>query len=215
MPIILDVEQGTTAWQMARIGLPTASCFDKIITEKSMKPSAQAFGYACRLLAEQKSGQPLDNATSGFMQRGSLQERNAVRLYEFQHDVETTAVGFVLRDDRRVGCSPDRFVGTDGLLEIKSPAMHTHVEYLLDDEGVGYRAQCQGQLWLCERDWIDTASYCPEWPTALVRQYRDEKFIAALAKAVDDFLVVVEMCKARLIAKGCVFPALETGERAA
>lgn len=210
--ITLDVQQGTTEWAQARLGIPTASAFGKIITPKTMKLSAQAEEYAHRLLAEQILGEPLDDATSGFMQRGSLQEQKAVAYYELQQDVETTPVGFILRDDRKVGASPDRLVGTTGLLEVKCPAAHTHIGYLLDEEGIGYRCQVQGQLWIAEREFVDTISYNPFMPTAIVRQHRDEKFIAALATAVDQFLAVMEICKATLIAKGCTFPPLAAAE---
>jgi hypothetical protein len=108
----------------------------------------------------------------------------------------------VLRDDRRVGCSPDHFVDDKGLLEIKVPAADTHIAYLLDEQGIGYRAQVQGQIWLCEREWCDTLSWHPEMPSALVRQYRDDMFIAALSKAVDQFLELVDDMKAKLIARG-------------
>lgn len=203
--IRLDVVQGTSEWQSARLGIPTASCFDKIITPKTMKLSGQSDGYAHQLIAEQILGEPLDNATSGFMQRGTLLEQRAVSWYELQHDLDTDPVGFVLRDDRRVGCSPDRFVGASGLLEVKCPAADTHVGYLLDDEGIGYRAQVQGQLWICEREWIDTLSYSPRMPNALVRQHRDEEFITKLAAAVEQFLSSIEDFKARLERKGVVF----------
>lgn len=213
--ITLDVLQGTTEWAQARLGIPTASCFDQIITPKTMKPSASAEKYAARLLAEQILGEPLDDATSGFMQRGTLQEQKAVTYYELQQDVETTPVGFILRNDRKVGATPDRLVGSDGLLEVKCPAAHTHVLYLLDDEGIGYKAQVQGQLWIAEREYVDTISYNPFMPTAIVRQRRDEKFIAALAQAVADFLGLMEQMRARLIAKGCVFPTTTKEARVA
>lgn len=196
--IILDCEQGSAEWFAARLGIPTASRFDEIITEKKMEFSKSSSKYMYQLLAEQHLGVALDNGTFGFMQRGSLQEKHAVDFYELKKDCDTEKVGFVLRDDRKVGCSPDRFVGENGLLEIKAPAAQTHVGYLLDDQGIGYKAQVQGQLWLCEREWIDTISYNPEMPSALVRQTRDEVFISNLASAVDRFLEMMYDAKLRL-----------------
>lgn len=196
--IRVDVEQGTTEWAMARLGIPTASNFDKIITPKTMKFSSQSADYAYRLLAEQHLGEPLDNATSGFMQRGSVMEQRAISYYEMQRECDADRVGFILRDDRRVGCSPDALVGNDGLLELKVPAAHTHVGYLLDAEGIGYKAQVQGQLWVCERDWIDTLSWNPYMPSALVRQPRDETFIKALVQCVEQFLEFMLESKIRL-----------------
>jgi hypothetical protein len=49
-----------------------------------------------------------------------------------------------LREDGRVGCSPDGFIGDDGILEIKCPKPENHIGYLLDVEGIGYRCQVQG-----------------------------------------------------------------------
>jgi hypothetical protein len=204
--IILDVVQGTTEWAEARIGIPTASRFDEILTPKTMKVSASAAKYAWELIAEQLLGEAMDQATSGFMLRGSIMEKKALQFYELQKDVDTKAVGFVLRDDRRVGCSPDRFVGSDGLLEIKVPSAENHIGYLLDDQGIGYRCQVQGQLWLTGRAWCDTLSYHPQLPPALVRQQRDEEFIAKLAAAVDEFLGTVEQMKTKLTAKGLFQP---------
>jgi hypothetical protein len=202
--IRLDLEQGSPEWFNARLGIPTASQFDRIITNKTMKLSEQSTKYAHQLIAEAWLGIALDAASSGFMQRGVEMEESAVSFYELKRDTDTETVGFVLRDDRRVGCSPDRFVGENGLLEIKCPSAAVHVGYLLDAEGIGYRAQCQGQLWLCEREWVDTLSYHPELPPALVRQHRDEEFIAKLAAAVDQFLSFVVECKLRLAAMGYI-----------
>lgn len=200
--IILDVEQGSPEWAAARVGIPTASQFDRILTPKSMKPSASAEKYAWELLAAQILGHEIDGASTGFMARGTILETKAVDYYEFDRDVETEKIGFVLRDDRRVGCSPDRLVGTAGLLEIKVPSAASHIGYLLDDEGIGYKCQVQGQLWLTDRAWCDTISYNPEMPNAIIRQYRDEKFITALIAGVDAFLGMLDEMKIKLITAG-------------
>jgi hypothetical protein len=206
--IRLDVEQGSGEWFAARLGLPTASCFDKILTSKTLKLSASADGYMHKLLAEQVLGVHLADESSGFMQRGQVMEKRAIGYYELQRDVETAPGGFILRDDRRAGCSPDRFVGDDGLLEIKVPAAATHIGYLLDEEGIGYRLQVQGQLWIAEREWCDTLSYHPDMPPALVRQERDDKVIDALAAAVDQFCNMMEEAKVKLQKLG-LFPGFE------
>lgn len=196
--IRVDVVQGTTEWAQARLGIPTASQFDKIITPEKLQFSKSSVKYMRALLAEQVTGEPSDDATSGLMLRGSVMEQRAVNYYELQRDCDTEEVGFILRDDRRVGCSPDRLVGNNGLLEVKVPLPQTHIEYLLDDQGIGYKAQVQGQLWIAEREWSDTVSYHPHMPTALVRQYRDEKFISALSAAVDRFLEMTLEAKLKL-----------------
>src|SRR5262249_28007687 len=83
------------------------------------------------------------------------------------------------------------------------------VGYLLDADAIGYRAQVQGQLWIAEREWVDTLSYNPEMPNALVRVGRDEKFIVALARAVDQFLEMGDTMKLELQRRHRLFPDFE------
>lgn len=195
--IRVDVEQGSPEWRMARLGVPTASQFHRILTPGG-KLSSQSDGYMHQLLAEQLLQVPMDDASSGFMDRGNVLERRAVDYYELQKDVDTEPAGFILRDDKRVGASPDRLVGDKGLLEIKVPSATNHVGYLLDSEGIGYRVQVQGQLWIAERDFSDTLSFNPDLPPALVRQGRDDKLIGLLSAAVDQFLEALDEAKEKL-----------------
>jgi hypothetical protein len=205
--IILDhFEQGSAEWMAARVGIPTASQFDKIITPKTMQLSASSAKYANQLIAEQLLGVPIEDFGSAFIQRGNFLEKRAVSYYELQRECDTQAVGFVLRDDRRSGASPDRLVGENGLLEIKCPSAPNHIEYLLDKDGIGYKTQVQGQLWIAEREWSDTLSFNPDMPPALVRQYRDEKYIKALAAAVDQFLAFLDETKVKLQKQYGLFP---------
>ena len=95
---ILRMEQGTPSWVEARLGIPTASCFDKILT-KGGKLSAQASGYMHQLVAEWLLGCPLDDFASGYMQRGTALEQRAVKWYEFTNDCEVDRVGLCVRDD--------------------------------------------------------------------------------------------------------------------
>lgn len=208
--IVLNVAQGTTEWANARLGIPTASQMNKIITPAKLELSKSADDYAHQLIAEQLLGVPLDNATSGFMQRGSILEARAISYYELQRECDTEAIGFILRDDRRSGCSPDRFVGKDGMLEIKIPSAANHVGYLLDEKGIGYRIQVQSQLWIAEREWNDTLSWNPELPPALVRQYRDEETIKKIAAAVDQFCNYVDELKLKLQKQYGLFQGFQT-----
>lgn len=197
-------EQGTDEWRMARLGIPTASCFGKIITPKTLKMSEQSHPYAHKLLAEKILGRPQEDESTGFAQRGKELEVTALEYYEFIRDVSVDRVGFVMRDDRRAGASPDGMVGESGLLEIKCPSAPVHISYLLDDAGIGYRAQVQGQLWIAERDWVDTVSYHPDLPDVVRRQGRDDIFIKSLATAVDAFLEYFDKCLAQLARDGYI-----------
>ena len=186
--IIHRVEQGSLEWLTLRLGLPTASEFHKILTPGG-KLSAQARPYAIRLITEELLQRSLETLTGiEWMERGKELEPLAVKAYEFRQDIETEPVGFLTTDDGLIGCSPDRLVGDDGLLEIKCPAPHTHVGYMLDGPGKDYRPQVQGQLYVSERDWVDWLSYSPEMPMVVVRTERDEPYIRALAAELDAFL---------------------------
>jgi len=211
MPKFWDVQQGSQAWLEARMGRPTASQFDRIITP-SGSPSKSASGYCNALLVEVMLGRPLIGTEMPWMTRGKEMEAEAVKYYELMRDVETVPIGFVTTDDGRIGASPDRLVGTDGLLEIKCPTDETHSKYLAahidallgEDKTVAetYKVQCQGQLFVAERQWSDVESYYPGLPEALTRIERDEKFIAAMKTLLQDFLGLFDTRLAKLKALG-------------
>lgn len=214
---IHDTVQGTRAWMTLRAGIPTASCFDKIITPggKDGKPKASASreGYMNHLLAERILNQPLDTFQSADMAHGNEFEGQAVASYEFERDCETTQVGFVTNFDGKVGCSPDRFIvqHPEGALECKCPKPATHVAYLLASMGAGkeYRVQLQGQMWVCEKEWIDILSYAPGMPQALFRVQRDDDFITELAAHVLSFARELEEKSSEFAERGWIKPAAE------
>src|SRR5512147_2635140 len=106
--------QGSLGWFTARLGIPTASSFHKIITPKG-KPSAQAEAYMCALLAERFTNQPcLSEPGSPWMERGAGMEDEARRWYELRRGLEVRRVGFCTLEDGSAGCSPDGLVGEDG-----------------------------------------------------------------------------------------------------
>lgn len=197
----LDIEQNTPEWERARIGLPTASRFGDIVTPKTLRLSASAGKYMGEILAEWLFDRPMDfNGSSQWMERGTEQEPKARAFYEFDRDVTVETVGFVLRDDEKVGGSPDGLVGDAGGLEIKVPALHTHVRYLVDPVELldSYRAQVQGYLYLTGREWWDLLSYNSDLPPVVVRVERDAEHIAALAEALDQFVADLDDAKDRL-----------------
>ena len=209
--ITLDVHQGSIEWIQARLGIPTCSSFDRIITAAKGNKSSQFDAYAHELIAEELLGYPAAQESTGFMARGTALEAKAVEFYELQRDCETEVVGLALRDDRRVGGSPDRLVGKDGGLEIKCPTPSNHIAYLLDTDGIGYRCQVQGLLWITERQWWDTLSYHPSMPPALVRVNRDDIFIAKLSELVNQFVEYKDELKSKLQKTHGLFPGQQIG----
>lgn len=200
--IVHQVQQGSREWLALRAGMPTASQFHRVITPKKGERSGQFDGFVNDMVAERFMGRPLASADMPWMKEGSAREPEAAAYYAFTRDVELEVVGFCTTDDGKIGCSPDRVVGDKGLVELKNPLAHTHVGYLL---GAGpeetYRVQLQGQLFVCEREWVDIISYYPGMPEAVARVERDEPFIeklkALLYEAVEQVEERMEQLKAR------------------
>lgn len=203
--IIHDVAQNTPEWAALRCGVPTASRFSDIVTA-SGAASESAERYMLHLLAERMMGTPIEENSSSWQERGKDLEIDAVRFYELQRDVETVPVGFITTDDGRIGASPDRLVGETGLLEAKSPSPWVHVGYLLQSGKAysKYKVQCQGQLWVAVREWVDILSFAPEMPPSLHREERDEKFIEKLSAGVRAFSDKLEALADELIERGWI-----------
>jgi hypothetical protein len=202
---ILDMPQGSAAWFAARIGIPTASQFHRLITPKEAKPSAQALPYRNQLIAEYLLGTSGDTTDFDFTARGADMEESARNYYELRADCDVEQVGFLLRDDGRCGGSPDGLVGADGMVEIKVPAAANHVAHLCDGfSAAEYRCQMQGNLWIAERDWCDLMSFHPTLPPVVVRWHRDDVFIKTLATIVEAFCDQLAVQKQLLAARGIV-----------
>lgn len=195
MPILHSFKQNTPEWFKARLGIPTASEFDRIITATG-KVSTQAPEYLHRLLAEWYLDEPVENFSNEWMDRGHEYEPEAMKAYSFMTGHTPTEIGFITTDDGLAGCSPDRLVGTDKCLELKCPLAHTQIGYLMGDlVSDKYRVQLQGQLWVSGRDTVDIYAYHPKLPPVLLTIGRDEKFLPLLGVAVRTF--VDTMLKAR------------------
>jgi len=189
---ICSHEQGSPEWFEARLGIPSASMFSKIVTTKGVW-STQADSYINQLVAERLTGEREEIYQSHHMIRGTELEPEARDMYCLVKDVEVQEVGFCLHDTLKAGCSPDGLIGEDGGLEIKAPAPATHVEYLRG--GVlpsRYEQQVMGCLWITQREWWDFVSYHPNMKPLIVRVERDEEYIAALEECVTKAVNLIE-----------------------
>lgn len=180
-------EQGSPEWQGLRLGIPTASAFSAIMAKgRGGADSRTRQSYLYKLAGELITGQPMEGFTNAHMERGKALEDEARTTYAFLTDVYCERIGFV-RNGRK-GASPDALVGADGLVEIKTKLPHLLIEALLRGEfPPEHKAQCQGQLWITGRAWVDLVIYWPGLPMIITRAWRDEGFIDELAHAVDAF----------------------------
>lgn len=184
--IISNVIQGTPEWFKEKAGVPSASCFDKIITTTG-KPSAQAKKYMYQLIGERMLGRKEESYQSFAMQRGVELEEEARNYYEFHTGSTVETVGICFDDDMLSCCSPDG-LPLDGGLEIKCPLLPTHVEYLLNNKlPATYYQQVQGSLFVTGLEWWDFMSYYPGLDPLIVRVYPDIDFHLKLSTGLLNF----------------------------
>jgi len=185
---VFDCPQGSPEWFKARLGIPTASEFAAVKAKGEGKTRRT---YMMKLIGEILTGECMEGFSNSHMERGKDMEPDARNLYSFRMDVEPVQIGFV-RNGRK-GASPDSLIGADGMCEIKTKLPHLQAEVLLADKlPPEHLPQCQGNLWVAEREWIDFVSYWPRMPLFVKRVYRDESYISMLAKEVDSFLMEMD-----------------------
>jgi len=191
---IINCEQGSDLWLQSRLGVCSASRFKDVLSKgRGGSPSKTRQSYLYQIAAEIITGQAQDLYTNDAMQWGTDNEPKARSMYEHLEGVEVEQVGFVLHN-HRVGVSPDGLVGDKGLVEFKCPKTTTQIARVL--EGVfpsEYKAQVQGQLWVCQREWTDFISFDPRITTDAgyfkIRVERDDVYIKELETKINEFLV--------------------------
>lgn len=200
MQIIRNIDQGSEEWLKLRLGVATASNFDKIITTTG-KESESLKKYALQLATELMLETPEPSFKNDVMARGNELESLARDAYQEQtfNVVEQITMfksacgNFGYSPDGIIG-DPDNIVGDGGLVEIKCPIATTHFKYLLDNKmPTDYWQQVQGGLWVSQRKWIDFVSfnsYFKDKKLFIVRVERDEEYIAKLAELANKVILI-------------------------
>lgn len=201
------IAQGTPEWHQERCGKATASRIADIIATTKSGPSASRKNYLAQLVAERLTGMAAETHTNAAMQWGRDIEEQARATYAFLKNVNVDLAPFVLHSSiSDSGASPDGFIGSDGLIEIKCPNTATHIDTLLSAKiDSKYITQMQWQMACTGRAWCDFVSYDPRMPEHLSiwvqRVPRDNAKIAELETAVREFLSDVESIVQALQAK--------------
>lgn len=192
MPEYIDCAQNSDQWLEVRAGIVT--CSDYAILFAKGKGGADSKTRAKLVntkAGEIFTGKPAESYSNAHMERGHLMEQEAADSYAFMENVEPETVGFIRNG--RTGGSPDRLIGTNGILEIKTKLPHILIDVIKADEfPAEHKAQCQGLLMVSEREWIDICCYWPGMPFFAKRAYRDEAYIKTLAEAVEAFNAEVD-----------------------
>jgi putative phage-type endonuclease len=202
--MIIIPQSDTDAWTAARIGKVTASRIADVMATTRTGPAASRANYAAELVAERLTGRPAERFINAAMQHGIDTEADAVAAYEWERAHAATPGGFVSHPSiDMAGASPDRFVGSSGLLEVKCPLTATHIARLLgEDIPRKYILQMQWQMACTGRAWCDYASFDPRLSGDLQlhveRVARDDALISEIEEAVSMFLRHVDDTVQRL-----------------
>jgi len=192
-----DIEQGTDAWKMLRLGKVTASRIKDIVATTKSGYSTSRDKYMTQLLLERITNTVAESYSNDAMAWGTEQEPYARANYESKMGVLVDQVAFVDHPTIPMsGASPDGLVNDDGLVELKAPMSHTHLESLLGGIDNQYLTQVQWQMAVTNRSWTDLCSYDPRFPEHLrlivKRINRDDAYIANLEKEVVKFLAELD-----------------------
>ena len=185
------MEQGSPEWLALRAGKVTASRVSDVMAKTT---TAAYQNYMADLIAERLTGQKAESFTNAAMQWGVDKEPQARVEYEIKTGSLVEQVAFVEHPTIQMfGCSPDGYVGDDGLIEIKCPNTSTHIDYIRQDKApTKYVNQMQCQMAVTGRKWCDFVSFDPRLPEKLqlfiVRLDRDDEYISKMESVVQEFL---------------------------
>ncbi len=204
------IEQGSVEWFLQRCGKVTASRMSDMLARTKSGWGAGRANYLAELVAERLTGIPAVGYQSAAMQWGSDTEPQARAAYEFFRDATVELAEFVDHPSIAfTGASPDGYVGTDGLVEIKCPNTATHIGQLLAPPGSPvdrkYWLQTQWQMACTGRKWCDLVSFDPRLPGEMqlyvTRVPREDDEIRVLEAEVISFLEEVSTTVASLSAR--------------
>ena len=193
-----EIIQGTDEWKMLRLGKVTASRVKEIVATTKTGYSTSRDKYMTQLLLERLTGTVAESYSDAAMQWGTEQEPFARAAYEAAKGVMVDQVAFVNHPTiEMAGASPDGLVNDDGLVELKCPMSHTHLETLKTKKiPSDYITQMQWQLAVTGRKWCDFVSFDSRMPNHLqlfiARVNRDEEYISFLELEVCKFLNQLE-----------------------
>ncbi len=180
----------------------SASSFEQLMKPTDLKKGV--YGDGCMTLAWEIALSRIDveapEAYGAAIDWGNEHEWAAAEKYMELKLSEAVPAEYICHPElKNVGGTPDRLVGSDGVVEIKcphNPVNHAKNRATAEQYHDKYKAQCQGYLWLTGRKWVDFVSYDPRYPEELQlsvhRFERDEEYITLLESRVKGFLPIVD-----------------------
>jgi len=192
------IEQGSPEWFAQRLGKVTASRVADVIAKTKTGYSTSRDNYMAQLVCERMTNTVAESFTNSAMQWGTETEPLARAAYEAHADVLVDEVAMITHPTiEAAGASPDGYVGSEGILEIKCPNTSTAIDTLLSQAVPSkHITQIQFQLACTGRKWCDFVSFDPRLPKELQlfvkRVPRDDAYIQMLEKEVVQFLTELD-----------------------
>jgi len=202
------IAQGTPEWFAQRLGAITCSRLKDLMAKTKTGYSTSRANYMAQLICERLTGKGEESYTNAAMEWGTVTEPQARMAYESKTGNVVIEAGFILhRTIKGFGGSPDGLIdpsGIDGLInpsgmiEIKCPNTATHIEWIRHVEWIrrekvppAHRAQVQGLMEVCGREWCDFVSFDPRLPEHLqlfiVREVYDAEYCKELKAEIAAF----------------------------
>lgn len=196
-----EITQGTEEWNQIRCGRLTAS----VIPTLFMKESTKGYQDAIKRIAyERTAGRPVESYKSEWMARGNELEAAAIEEYQATEFCDVVRIGFV-EVDEWCGCSPDGYVGDDGMIQVKCPKWNTFFDYrTIDDIDKDYIIQCQTEMLFSKRKWNDLYIYDPYLESKKFRILPDEAMQQDILARIKKAKGEVEALMREICAKGQV-----------
>ncbi len=197
----LDCKQGSPEWHAARLGIPTASQMDALVSPEGKVRTGQGVEtFLYKKLCEKVLGFSTEASTFS-MEQGQVLEGEARAWYGFERGIEVREVGICLTDDGKFGASPDGLIGEDGGIEIKCFQPEHSLRTLMTGEiPKEYTVQIQAALYVTGRAWWEFLSYSRQFPALIVRVEPDAKMQESIRLALELFYYKYDALLARITA---------------
>ncbi|MBX2835054.1 MAG: YqaJ viral recombinase family protein [Micavibrio sp.] len=189
-----DLLQGTDEWHALRCGMITASNVKHLLTPKlQIANNEKVRLYLYEVAANRITNRPDEGYLSYDMQRGQLEEGEAIKEYARLHagDTGVQQCGFVINDDLgfNFGMSPDGLVGDKGLIEVKSRNQKHQLSTIASHAKDGeipdeFIMQIQSALFISKREWCDFISYSNGFCMAVYRVFPIPQYQVKIKEAV-------------------------------
>ena len=190
--------QGSDAWKLQRCGSIGASDAPRVVRRTKSGYSADRESLMAAKVVERLTGVPVEIFKTQAMLQGTAREPDARMTYSVVKDLEVEEVGLVKHPlIEGSHASPDGYVGSLGLIEIKAPLPAAHLDTLLNETISGdHIVQMQWQMACTGRHWCDYVSFNPDFPPAMQlwirRVPRDPGFIGDLESEIKQFIRELE-----------------------